>query len=81
MFILIKNGFVQLIRMGKSIRQMWVKVLETPVGTATGHSVYGPGVIYFVWLYEPAHEIMAHFVLRTLILQSSMRSHPVGLDF
>ena len=29
---------------------------------------------------EPAHEIMALFVLRKLILQSHMRSHPVGLD-
>ena len=29
---------------------------------------------------EPAHEIMALFVLRKFILQSSMRSHPVGLD-
>ena len=31
-------------------------------------------------LNEPAHEIMALFVLRKLILQSRMRSHPVGLD-
>ena len=30
--------------------------------------------------YEPAHEIRALFVLRYLILQSRMRSHPVGLD-
>ena len=29
---------------------------------------------------EPTHEIMALFVLRTLILQTRMRSHPVGLD-
>ena len=29
---------------------------------------------------EPAHEIMAIFVLRKLILKTRMRSHPVGLD-
>ena len=29
---------------------------------------------------EPSHEIMALFVLRKLILQTRMRSHPVGLD-
>ena len=30
--------------------------------------------------FEPAHEIMALFVLRKLILQTRMRSHPVGQD-
>ena len=30
--------------------------------------------------FEPAHEIMALFVLHKLILQTRMRSHPVGLD-
>ena len=37
---------------------------------------------WLVWRsrYDPAHEIMALFVLRKLILQSRMRSHPVGLD-
>ena len=29
---------------------------------------------------EPVHEIMVLFVLRKLILQTPMRSHPVGLD-
>ena len=29
---------------------------------------------------EPTHEIMALFVLRKLILQTRMRSHPVGLN-
>ena len=29
---------------------------------------------------EPAHEIMALFVLSKLILQTRMRGHPVGLD-
>ena len=32
-------------------------------------------------IFEPCHEIMALFVLRKLILlQSRMRSHPLGLD-
>ena len=31
-------------------------------------------------IYEPSQEIMALFVLRKLILQTHMRSHPVGLD-
>ena len=31
-------------------------------------------------VFEPTHEIMALFVLRKLILQTRMRSHPVGLD-
>ena len=30
--------------------------------------------------FEPAHEIMALFVLRKLILQTRMRIHPVVLD-
>ena len=30
--------------------------------------------------FEPAHEIMVLFVLRKLILQTRMRSHPMGLD-
>ena len=30
--------------------------------------------------FEPAHEIMALFILRKLILQTRMRSHLVGLD-
>ena len=45
--------------------------------------------IYTIWqsifqglleIIEPAHEIMALFVLRKLIFQTRMRSHPVGLD-
>ena len=31
-------------------------------------------------IFDPAHEIMAPFVLRKLILQTRMRGHPVGLD-
>ena len=30
--------------------------------------------------YEPSDEIMALFILRKLIFQTRMRSHPVGLD-
>ena len=30
--------------------------------------------------FQAAHEIMALFVFRNLILQSRMHSHPVGLD-
>ena len=30
--------------------------------------------------FEPSHEIMTRFVLRKLILQTRMHSHPVGLD-
>ena len=34
-----------------------------------------------IWGYfEPVHEIMALFVLRKLILQTRIRSHPVGLN-
>ena len=29
---------------------------------------------------EPSHEVMALFVLRKLIIQTRMRSSPVGLD-
>ena len=31
------------------------------------------------WIFEPSHEIVALFVLRKLILQTHMRSHPVAL--
>ena len=31
-------------------------------------------------IIEPSHEIMALFVLHKLILQTCIRSHPVGLD-
>ena len=31
-------------------------------------------------IFEPAHEIMALFVLHKLILQTCMRSHPVEVD-
>ena len=34
----------------------------------------------FIRMFDPAHEIMVLFVLRKLILQMHMRSHPVGLD-
>ena len=31
-------------------------------------------------IYEPCHEIMVRFVLRKLMLQTRMGSHPMGLD-
>ena len=31
-------------------------------------------------IFEPSHEIMVLFILRKLILQTRMGSHPVGLD-
>ena len=31
-------------------------------------------------LFEPSHEVMVLFILRKLILQTCMHSHPVGLD-
>ena len=36
----------------------------------------------FFWFlrYDSSHEIMVHFVLRKLILQTCMCSHPVGFD-
>ena len=37
-------------------------------------------LIYLILPNEPAHEIMALFVLRKLILQTRMRSNPVPLD-
>ena len=38
------------------------------------------GVYRLMALFEPCHAIMALFVLRKLILQTRMRSHPEGLD-
>ena len=34
---------------------------------------------FFFLPFEPSHEVIALFVLRKLILQTRMRSHPVGL--
>ena len=39
-----------------------------------------PSSASHILLIEPAHEILALFVLRKLILQTPMRSHPVGLN-
>ena len=43
-------------------------------------SILGKNVIPVSALFEPAHVIMVLFVLRKLILQMRMRSHPLGLD-
>ena len=40
----------------------------------------GAFVLWIKLIYEPCHEIMVLFVLRKLILQTRMRSHPMGLD-
>ena len=37
-------------------------------------------IFYTYQIFEPAHETVALFVLRKLILQTRMRSHRVGLD-
>ena len=43
--------------------------------------IYKKGNDHFLNLTnEPSHEIMELFVLRKLIVQTRMRSHPVGLD-
>ena len=57
----------------------WAQVLNTPVFALhiLLNTINRPS---FIYLNEPAHEIMALFVLRKLILQTRMRSHPVGLD-
>ena len=34
----------------------------------------------YILIFEPVHEIIVLFVLRKLILQTRMRSHPVGQD-
>ena len=48
---------------------------------STGHASYSviPS-LFNANTFEPAHEIMVLFVLRKLILQTRMRSHPVGLE-
>ena len=38
------------------------------------------GKVCYKNVNEPYHEIMVHFVLRNLILQTCMRSHPEGID-
>ena len=48
-----------------------------PLNIKIGHY---PDKKPFNTFIEPAHEIMALFVLHKLILQTRMRSHPVGLD-
>ena len=42
--------------------------------------IQGVSNIHFHFVFEPCHEIMALFILRKLILQKGMSSHPVGLD-
>ena len=49
----------------------------TLLQTLTENSIAG---VSFPIIIEPAHEIMALFILRKLILQTCMHCHPVGLD-
>ena len=42
--------------------------------------IFASALDLFFYLFEPYHEIMILFVLRKLVLQTQMRSHPVGLD-
>ena len=49
---------------------------RTKVVVATEHRIVDSHVSAF----EPCHEIMALFVIRKLILQMRMRSHPEELD-
>ena len=42
--------------------------------------IHVSNVIHTIRIFEPTHEIMVLFVLRKLILQTRMLSHPVGLD-
>ena len=43
-------------------------------------SRYSEGRFAYDSSNEPSHEIMVLFILRKLILQMRMRSHPMGLD-
>ena len=49
--------------------------------TALSHRACNQTIPAYLTIYnEPSHEIMVLFVLRKLILQMRMRSHPVGPD-
>ena len=53
-------------------RLIWVRLRVSPS--------MPPDVSFSVTGYEPAHAIMVFFVLRKLILQTRMSSHPVELN-
>ena len=55
--------------------ESWTLVISLP-----GHKPPKTEFLMTRLRYEPAHEIMALFVLRKLILQTRMHGHPVGLD-
>ena len=57
--------------------QCQVQQLDKPL---TLRNILSVDSVISVKTYEPSYEIMALFVLRKLILQTHMRSHPVGLD-
>ena len=43
-------------------------------------AIFDLGTPWWSFLNEPSHDFMVLFVLRKLIFQTRMRSHPVGLD-
>ena len=55
-------------------KQLCLQMSNTQRTASPQRSQPDPGTIM------PAHEIMIHFVLRKLIRQTRMRSHPEGLD-
>ena len=80
-------------RFGKNLAysRIWAETLWTEVGSANSSATRTLLWPYWVavhvhwrerWYtkYKPSHEIMVLFVLCKLILQTRMRSHPVGLD-
>ena len=50
-----------------------LKRVKNSLGVMMSHSCLS-------WSFEPSHKIMVLFILCKLILQTHMRSHPVGLD-
>ena len=63
------------------ISSMWCKDLPNKMCVGQWPTFHGPVVLsYLEDCYEPSHEIMVLFILRKLILQTRMPSHPVGLD-
>ena len=45
---------------------------------SNSHFITSLYLLYLQWPLEPSHEIMVLFVLSKLILQTRMRSHPMG---
>ena len=73
---LVKHAFEKCCPGSSGFLQLWLT--RVPVQVAAELSV-GSHLCSKIQ-YEQAHEIMALFVLRKLILHMRMRSHSVGLD-